>query len=220
MARPDLGLVGLRVPPRTCILAVLERRRRLLGDDRTARPCGGESAIGYFPFFFAGFFAAGLGLRRGVLCVAARRPRLLAGAFFAAALAGFALGPSPPTPASPSPSSSLLPSSPPVFWTFTFGSSFSPPSARVPARAPPIRTSTTLDHSTWYVDTSEYGTTCTFGRLRPDRYNVRLVAVGEDQDFAVGDLEAREELQEAARSSVRRTGTGRSRTTTRPWRAH
>ena len=36
-------------------------------------------------------------------------------------------------------------------------------------------TSTTLDHSTWYVDTSPYGITCAVGMLRPLRYTFGLM---------------------------------------------
>src|SRR5258706_9605357 len=43
--------------------------------------------------------------------------------------------------------------------------------------------STRSDHSRWYVDTSLYGSTCTFGRLRPLMYTFGLAPLVSTRTF-------------------------------------
>src|SRR3954468_23235284 len=55
-----------------------------------------------------------------------------------------------------------------LFFTAAFTSALSSTvSSFSPSASASMRT--TSDHRMWYVDTSEYGITCTFGRFRPER---------------------------------------------------
>src|SRR5690242_9150931 len=106
--------------------------------------------IDYFPFFLAAdFFAAGAFFAADFLAA------FFAGVFFAAAF--FAAG------AFAAVFAAVFAGRDSNVSTFSFASGSRP----LPSAADSIRT--TSDHRMWYVDTSEYGITCTVGMLRPDR---------------------------------------------------
>src|SRR5258705_12187670 len=102
--------------------------------------------IAYFPFFFAAFLAAGFFAEASALGAFADLTFATAlGVAFVLAFPAFAGA----RDSALSPVSSLS-------------------CGAVPCRADCSMT-TRSDHKMWYVDTSLYGITCTFGRLRPLR---------------------------------------------------
>ena len=155
--------------------------------------------IGYFPFFFGADLLRrrllGRGFRAAFLAAGASSPaRLLGGgllrrrllrrpAFFASAAF---VGPSPSSAVGRLPDLHLRRAP-------------SRPSAPCACPSAPDSISTTSDQSRWYVETSLYGITCASGRLRAAQEHVRLHAVREDQHLPVGDVEARQQLQQQRR---------------------